>query len=100
MSIKKVTFDTQDSLEEKVDGLMAMMSKLITQDDGQNKQFTPKIYQGKRREQMGNFYNRHNYDQRNYQNRFRSESRDSRILFSGRIQCGQNYRQTKVLTEL
>ena len=45
---KKVTFDTQDSLEEKTDRLMMMMSTLTTQDDGQNKQFNPKIYQGKK----------------------------------------------------
>ena len=30
---KKVTFNTQDSLEEKVDRLMTMMSKLTAQDD-------------------------------------------------------------------
>ena len=68
---KKVTFDTQDGLEEKIDRLTTMVTKLTTQDDGQDKQFKPKIYQGKRRGQMRNFYNRHNYDQRNYQNRFR-----------------------------
>ena len=28
----------------------------------------------------------------NYQNRYRSDSGDRRISFSGRIQCGQNYR--------
>ena len=35
---KRVTFDTQDSLEEKIDRLTTTMSKLIAQDDGQNKQ--------------------------------------------------------------
>ena len=52
---KKVTFDTQDGLEEKVDRLMSMLSKLTTQDHRQNKQFEPKIYQGKRRGQTRNF---------------------------------------------
>ena len=56
-----------------------MMSKLTTQDDGQNKQFKPKIYQGKNGGQKRMFYDRHNYDQRNYQKRFRSDSRDRRI---------------------
>ena len=40
--------------------------------------------------QTGNFYD-HNYDQRNYQNRYRSHSGDRRISFSGRIQYRQNY---------
>ena len=52
---KKITFDTQNSLDEKIDRLMSMMSKLTTQDDDQNKQIKPKIYQSKRR-QMRNFY--------------------------------------------
>ena len=46
---KKVTFDTQDGLEEKIERFTSMMSKLTTLDDRQNKQFKPKIYQGKRR---------------------------------------------------
>ena len=61
-----------------------MVSKFTTQDDGQNKQFKPKIYQCKKMGQKGIFYDRFNYDQRNYQNRFRSGSRDKRISFSGR----------------
>ena len=46
---KKVTFDTQDSLDEKIDRLTSMMRKLTAQDDDQTKQFKPKIYQSKRR---------------------------------------------------
>ena len=34
---KKVTFDTQDSLDEMIDRLMSMMGKLTAQDDDQNK---------------------------------------------------------------
>ena len=60
---KIVTFNTQDGLEEKIDRLMSMMSKLTTQDYNQNKQFKPKIYQVKRRGQTRHFCNRHNYDQ-------------------------------------
>ena len=36
---KKATFDTKDSLDEKIDRLTAMMSKLTAQDDNQNEQF-------------------------------------------------------------
>ena len=86
---KKVTFDRQDGLEERIHRLTSMMSKFTTQDDSQNKQFKPKIYQGKRRGQTRNFYSRH--DQRNYQNRYRINSGDRRISFSGRIQYGENY---------
>ena len=51
---KKVTFDTQDSSEEKIDRLVTIMNKLTT--DGQR--FKPKIYQGKRRGQTRNIYDR------------------------------------------
>ena len=34
---------------------MTMMSKWTAQDNDQNKQFKPKIYQGKRKGQMRNF---------------------------------------------
>ena len=44
---KKVTINTQDSLGEKIDMFMSMRSKLTTQVDNQNKQFKPRIYQGK-----------------------------------------------------
>ena len=60
---KKVTFDTQDSLDEKIDRLTSMMSKLTAQDDNQSKQFKLKIYQSKRRGQTRNFYD-HNYGQK------------------------------------
>ena len=68
---KRVTFDTQDGLEERIDRLTTMMSKLTAQDDGQNKQFKPKIFQCKRRGQARQFYDKCNYDQRNYQTRYR-----------------------------
>ena len=42
---KKVTFDMQDSLDTKIDKLTSMMSKLTAQDNDQNKQFKPEIYQ-------------------------------------------------------
>ena len=46
---KRVMFNTQDGLEEKIDTLTTLMSKLATQDEGQSKPFKPKIYPGKRR---------------------------------------------------
>ena len=89
---KRVTFDTPDALEEKINRLTAMMSKLTAQDDGQKKQFKTNIFQRKRRGEMKMLCDKHNYDQRNYQNRYRSNTTDRRISFSGQIQCGQNYR--------
>ena len=65
---KRVTFDTKDVLEGKIDRLGTIMSKLMAQDNEHTKQFEPKIYQGKRRRQMRNFYDKHNYDQISYQN--------------------------------
>ena len=52
---KKVTFDTQDGLEEKIDRLMSMMNKLTAQDDDPVKQFKPKIYQSKREDRQETF---------------------------------------------
>ena len=43
-----------------------MMSKLAANNEGTNKQFKPKIFQSRRRGQTGNFYDKHNYKQRNY----------------------------------
>ena len=52
---KKDTFDTQDGLEEKIDRLTLVMSKLTAEDADQTKQFKPKIYQSKRRGQTRRF---------------------------------------------
>ena len=41
---KNVTFDTKDRLEDKIDRLTVMVSKLAAKDDGTNKQFKPQIY--------------------------------------------------------
>ena len=45
---KKVTFNTVDDLEQKVDRLRVMMSKLVTEDTGRSKLFKPQVYQSKR----------------------------------------------------
>ena len=59
---KEVTFDTQDGLEDKIDRLTVMMSKLAAKDNGTNKQFKSQIYQSKRRGQTKYFYNKCKYD--------------------------------------
>ena len=38
---KRVTFDTMDGIEQKIDRLMSMMGKLVTDKKGQNKPFKP-----------------------------------------------------------
>ena len=38
---KRVTFDTTDDIEQKLDKLTVMMGKLVTEDEGQSKQFKP-----------------------------------------------------------
>ena len=57
---KNVSYDTQDRLDDKIDKLTSMMSKLTAQGSNQNKPFQPKIYQGKRG-QTRNYYNQGNY---------------------------------------
>ena len=74
-SKKVITFDTQDKLDGKIDTLTSMMSKQTAQSNNQNKQFKPKIYQGKRSGQTRNYY-----DQGNCQNRYRSNSGERRML--------------------
>ena len=57
---KKVSFKVHDDLEKKIDRLMVMMDKLVTEDDGNSKPFRPQIYQpGRGRNQnKGNFHGR------------------------------------------
>ena len=38
---KKVTFDMTDGIEQKIDKLTVMMGKLVTEDEGWNRQFKP-----------------------------------------------------------
>ena len=91
MLSKRVTFNTPDSLEEKIDRLTKMMSKLTTQDNGQNEQFKPKVFQSKRRGQMRNFYGKCIImTKETIRIRYGSDSRDRRISLSSRIQCECN----------
>ena len=85
---KVVAFNMQDRLDNKIDKLTPMMSKLTAQGNKQDKQFKPKIYQGKKRAQT-----KHNYDQANQHNRNRSISGDRRTALRGRGRYIQNYGQ-------
>ena len=38
---KSITFNATDSIEQKIDKLMTMMGKLVTEDEEQNKPFKP-----------------------------------------------------------
>ena len=40
-SSKRVTFDMTDDIEQNIDKLTVMMGKLVTEDEGQSKQFKP-----------------------------------------------------------
>ena len=53
-SKKVVMFDMQDRLDDKIDKLTFMMSKLTSQDNNQNKQLKAKIYQGKGEDKQKN----------------------------------------------
>ena len=81
-------FDTQDRLDDKIDKHTSMISKLTAQGSSQKRQFEPKIYQGKRRGQTGNYYN-----QDRYQGRYRSNSGNRGMSYRGRAQYGHNYRE-------
>ena len=65
MSIIKVSFDTKKELGDKIDKLVVMIGKLAAKSNGKGRQFKPQIHQSRCRGQ-----NR-NYNQRNYQNRYR-----------------------------
>ena len=45
---KKVTFNMTNSMEQKIDKLMVMVGKLVTEDRGQNKLFMLRVYQSNR----------------------------------------------------
>ena len=52
---KKVTFDTWDGSEDRIDRLTVVMGKLTTKDNGINKQVKPEIYQNKKKENRMEF---------------------------------------------
>ena len=91
---KKVTFDTQDGVEDKIERLTVMMGKQATRDNRINKQFKPQIYQSERRGQSRNIYDKFNYDRGSHHNRYKSNSSDRRIQYRqnrGRPRYEHNY---------
>ena len=46
---KRVSFNTADDLEQKIDRLTVMMGKLVTEDEGHTKPFKPQVYQSNKR---------------------------------------------------
>ena len=83
-----LSFDTQAMLDNKVDKLTSMMSKLSAQGRNQNKLFKPKMSQGGKRGQGGNNY----YDRGRKWDRFGSSSSDRyrRPNYRYRLQNGQS----------
>ena len=86
---RMVSFDTKEELGDKIDKLAVITGKLATRDSGMGRQFKPQIYQHRGRGQ-----NR-NYNQINYQNRYRSNSGNRRQYRQdrGRPRYEQNYRR-------
>ena len=57
---KRVSFNTPDDLEQKIDRLTVMMGKLVTEDEGHPKPFKPEVYQSNRgrNQSRGRFHGR------------------------------------------
>ena len=68
---RRISFDTREELNNKIDKMMVMIGKLAAKDSGRTRQLKPQIHQNKGRGQ-----NR-GYVQRNYQNRYRSDNRSN-----------------------
>ena len=66
---RRVSFNTREDLGDKTDKLAVMIGKLAAKDSRKVRPFKPQIHQNRGRGQ-----NR-GYDQRNYQNRYRSDNR-------------------------
>ena len=70
---RKVSFDTKEELGDKVDKLVVMIGKLAAIDSRTHGPFKPQIHQNRGRGQNIN------YNQRNYQNRYRSNNRSNSV---------------------
>ena len=75
---RKVLFDTKEELGDKIDKLAVMIGRLATRHSGMGRQLKVQIYQNRGRGQNRSNYNRCNYDQQSYQDRYRSDSCDRR----------------------
>ena len=98
---KKVSFNTQDHLEQKIDKLTVMMGKLVTEDEGHSKPFRPQICQPSRgkNQNKGNFRCRFrnnacrgcvSYNQ-NFRGRYRGNF-NNRGSYGYNTRGGQRYR--------
>ena len=91
---RRISFDTREELNDKIDKLTVMIGKLAAKDSRQTRQFKPQIHQSRGRGQNKG------YSQRNYKNRYRSDnrsnSRDRGQLRQdrGRHQFEQGYRSS------
>ena len=75
---KRVTFNTTEGIEPKIDKLMKMMGKLVTGDEEQSKLFKPWVYQ---------------YNRGRRQNRDRYQGRgNSSNMYRGCSAYDQNFR--------
>ena len=54
---KRVSFNTADDLEQKIDRLTVMMGKLVTEEEGHPKPFKPQVYHSyrDRNQSRGNY---------------------------------------------
>ena len=68
---RKVSFDTREELGDKIDKLAVLIGKLAPRDGGTNRQFKPQIHRSRGRGLI------RNYNQRNYQHRYRSNNRSN-----------------------
>ena len=68
---RRVSFDTREELNDKIDKLMVMIGTLAAKDRRRTRQFKPQIHQSRSRGQ-----NR-SYSQRNCQNMYRSDNRST-----------------------
>ena len=82
---KRVTFDATDGIEQKVNKLMTMMGKLVTEDEEQSKPFKPHVYQSN----IGRQQDRGRYQGRGRSNNMYGGSSTYDQDFRGRM--GYNY---------
>ena len=98
---KKVSFNTQDNLEQKIDKPTVMMGKLATEDEGHSKPFRPQIYQPSRdrNQNRGNFcarfrnnaYRGHASYNLNFRGRYKGKF-NNRGNYGYNARGGQRYR--------
>ena len=73
---KRVSFNTPDNLEQKINRLTVMMGKLVTEDEGLPKPFQPQVYQSNR----GRYQSRGNFCSSFRNNAYRDAHHTIKIL--------------------